>query len=286
MLKVSVVIPTVGDRTSINCLIDSLLSQSVTLESIIIVVPKVNREVFFEIFNDQADLVKVIFAPYSSQVRQRIYGFKNCQRGLILQIDDDVSIGSSHFVEKLIANFLRIQSKLGTSKISIGPLLIVSDPSLIAKFKRLVAKLLCGISPPKISIFGGGSYPQFAPDWNVSVSLEPLEAEWLPGGLLLSHSSAVNLTNYFPFKGRAEAEDIVDAVKKRQNGVRLFLCPDVKIEILKGSNNISINDLKKQCDIAIYINKKVGKKLFFAPLTKYLLKRLVHDLGQPFRRIG
>lgn len=286
MLKVSVVIPTVGDRTSINCLIDSLLSQSVTLESIIIVVPKVNREVFFEIFNDQADLVKVIFAPYSSQVRQRIYGFKNCQRGLILQIDDDVSIGSSHFVEKLIANFLRIQSKLGTSKISIGPLMIVSDPSLIAKFKRLVAKLLCGISPPKISIFGGGSYPQFAPDWNVSVSLEPLEAEWLPGGLLLSHSSAVNLTNYFPFKGRAEAEDIVDAVKKRQNGVRLFLCPDVKIEILKGSNNISINDLKKQCDIAIYINKKVGKKLFFAPLTKYLLKRLVHDLGQPFRRIG
>ncbi len=286
MFKVSVVIPTIGTRASINLLIDSLSCQSVSLETIIIVVPETNKDVFLSIFKRSCDLVTVLFSPYSGQVRQRIHGFKNCANGLVLQLDDDLSIPSPNFVEKLVDNFENIQSQLGTTKISIGPLIVPSELSIATKFKCFMSRFLHTIPRPKISIFGGGSYPRFLLNQKLPSSLEYVEAEWLPGGVLLSHLSAVNLTNYFPFKGRAEAEDIIDSIKKNQNGVRLFLCLDLQIEISDSSPIIATDEFIKQCKIAIFINKKLGKILFCAPIIKYFFKRLFYDLGKYFRRIG
>jgi glycosyltransferase involved in cell wall biosynthesis len=283
--SISVVIATIGNRASINGLIDSLFDQSISIGEIIIVVPRKKRSDFNKVFERNHESVRILFTPYAGQVRQRVFGFRYCSSNTVLQIDDDVIFPNESFLARLATHLADRQNETDTRSVCVGPFMNVLNPSLVSKFRQITERCFGGIRTPKISLFGGGSYPRIPINNLESVYGPTIEAEWLPGGILLSDISALSLKNYYPFHGRAEGEDIIDSVLKRRMGVKLFVCLETRIDISKDPLEFESSNLKKQLTISIYINKLLGRKLYWAPLIKYLLKRTFYDLGKYFWRV-
>ena len=132
---------------------------------------------------------------------------------------------------------------------------------------------------------GGGSYPKNAFGF-LGHKPEYIQSEWLPGGIVLSHMDNVNWVNYYPFKGRAEGEDILDSIEKTKKGGSMYLCLNLQLGLPGEFLEASHDSLYRQFMIAICANRRRKKWNNLPPLLKYVAKRLVYDIRKSLRWIG
>ncbi|NQU33080.1 MAG: glycosyltransferase [Bacteroidetes bacterium] len=215
--SVSVVIATLGGE-SLRAAIECLNAGSHVPDEILVCIPK---EYAGNVEGIEFDNLKVILTDCRGQVAQRVIGFQNAKSPFVLQMDDDIYLEHS-----CIDELLKIVSS--APNIAAGPkmydlysgkyhsFLVPRDNTLIL-FNKLfyaVANGKKGYQPSKISKSGiNFGIPEEPDTWN--------NVDWLSGGCLMHRKENLLLYNYYPFTGKAYAEDLFHSNLLRKNKIIL-----------------------------------------------------------------
>ncbi len=245
-MKISIVIPTIGNRNLTDTL-NSIYQSSLKAEEVILSIP---HDTFLDKnkFNHFKNL-KIIKSRVKGQVAQRIEGFKVAKNDIIVQLDDDIIIEreclklmlafikknnnsavSAHFYD--IANRKSIYDKLNTKKYNF--LNYIMNGSKVG---------ISGI----ITRSGFETYPNFNCDKNV------ISSEWIPGGCVMHQKKNLVLSNFFPYNGKAYCEDLFHSIALKNNNIKLYYHKNAKafleIENIKSNFKIYIQHLKSDFQI-------------------------------------
>lgn len=164
--------------------------------------------------------VMIIQTPCRGQVAQRAYGFRLAKGDFVLQIDDDVHVRTDclEALLSIVASGDAIAAGPKLHDSHTGKYHSFLTPSgakltLYEKFIYLVINGAAGFQPGKIGISGMNmGVPDTPDDWNV---------DWLPGGCLLHRNKNLVLEDFYPFPGKAYAEDLFHSALLRKKGVLL-----------------------------------------------------------------
>ena len=266
-MKISVIIPTLGDRDLIPTL-NSLQNSSIDIDEIIISVPKNNTLSKRMLSNNNNVLVHS--SIYKGQVLQRIEGFKIAKNEVVVQLDDDIILDTnclsqmlefilSHRKSSISAHFHDIISKksIYSKEENIG----FSNFFFLSELKYLGNKIYNKIKNGSnvnqngdISISGFETYP------NMREHKEPFISGWIPGGCVMHYKSNLVLSNFFPFVGKAYCEDLYHSIALKKNNIQLYYHPSakayLKIESVKSNFKLFMNYLKND----FIIRKKLVKQ--------------------------
>ena len=245
-MKISVVIPSIGNRNLIPTL-RSIVDSSIYVDEIIISIPdQVN--VKKDRFKSFKNLI-FLNSKVKGQVAQRIEGFKVAKNDVVVQLDDDIilereclklmmafikknnySAVSAHFYD--IANRESIYYNLNTNKYNF--------------IKYIMNGTNAGINGI-ITRSGFETYPNFNCDKNVILS------EWIPGGCVMHLKKNLVLSNFFPYTGKAYCEDLFHSIALKKNNIKLYYHTNAKafleIENIKSNFKIYIKHLRADFQI-------------------------------------
>lgn len=106
---------------------------------------------------------------------------------------------------------------------------------------------------------------------------DPVETQWLPGGCVLCHKEDLVTEDYFPFVGKAYAEDLVHSVLWRRQGVRLWVVPSASCMTSVASMPFSWLSMRQFMMPHVYVVKLMGGKLWRIRLwyVAYVLKQVL-----------
>ncbi len=245
-MKISIVIPTIGNRNLTDTL-NSIYQSSLKAEEVILSIP---QDTFLDKnkFNHFKNL-KIIKSRVKGQVAQRIEGFKVAKNDIVVQLDDDIilereclklmlafikrnnnSAVSAHFYD--IANRKSIYDKLNTKKYNF--LNYIMNGSKVG---------ISGI----ITRSGFETYPNFNFDKKV------ISSEWIPGGCVMHQKKNLVLSNFFPYTGKAYCEDLFHSIALKKNNIKLYYHKNAKafleIENIKSNFKIYIKHLRADFQI-------------------------------------
>jgi GT2 family glycosyltransferase len=231
---VSVVIATLGG----DCLADTiekLNAGTVVPVEILICIPEIEapRAAKFAHGN-----VRVIRTPCRGQVAQRAWGFGQARQEFVLQLDDDVHVHSD-CIERLLACVSRC------SDVAAGPKLhdlatgeYRSFLTPVSNGNRFFERLMfwvvngkAGYEPGRIGRAGiCMGLPEEPEEW--------FDIGWLPGGCVLHRRANLVLSDYYPFRGKAFAEDLFHSVELTRKGVRLVRCGSARCYVDFSSSGV------------------------------------------------
>lgn len=225
--KVSVVIPTLGGPTLVKT-IEKLNSGTLVPSEILICIPEAYA---YNVDNCSYENVKIVKTDFLGQVRQRAYGFTVAAEHYVLQLDDDVYLRSTC----LQAMVDCIGSR---DNVSVSPSLLDSITNMPSSHMAkpngstgFLYKLLFWI----VNSNGGYQAGKISKAGvNMGYSSEAThtyEVDWLPGGCALHIKGNLVTENYYPYSGKAFAEDLFHSTILRNKGVQLFHCPEAECSL-------------------------------------------------------
>ena len=217
-LKVSVVIPTLGEITLKDTL-EYLNNGTIIPDEILICIPKGYQLKFdYSKFHN----IEVVFTEKAGQVNQRIEGFKLAKNKYVLQIDSDL------FLEKYCLENL-MKTIQNNHKSCVGPKLydlksnkyfstcIPKNEKKLSLYERFFFKNINGNEGFKPGIISKSGEPM-----GVLENGEFKHLDWLPGACILHFKENLILENYYPFPGKAYAEDIYHSLELKKEGINLI----------------------------------------------------------------
>lgn len=209
--------------------------------------------------------VKIIKTPCRGQVAQRAYGLRRVSQDLVLQLDDDVilqpedlhmlvqelaQLGNGHAVAPLCCH---LSTKNCMTRYNQG---------IKGFFQSCSAFFICGapwgvrraglISPAGIG---------YGVDRDCC-GQDPVEVQWIPGGCVLCYKENLITEDYYPFAGKAYAEDLIHSVLWRQKGVRLWFMPNVLCMTSVVDIPFSWISLRQAMLPHIYVVKLIGGQVW------------------------
>ena len=239
-MKLSVVIPTIGDRNLFPTLL-SLNNSSIEINEIIISAPIKNKLNSIEL--QKIRNLKIHISKFKGQVLQRIEGFKIAKGDYILQLDDDIILNKNCI--RLLFDELK---NLPNASISPNVFLSENKNSIFSKkdsLKQKIFNLISGLKlynrEGRITISGFESYPEISSNSDLLT-----ETEWLIGGCVLHHKKNLILNNYFNFSGKAYCEDLFHSLELRKNKIKLFIHKKASIFLDVNENKMDWNTFKKE----------------------------------------
>jgi glycosyltransferase involved in cell wall biosynthesis len=206
---VSVVIPTIG-RASLTATIDSINSGSCVPDEIVVCIPvKFIRQLDQMVFPSN---VKIVYTEFSGQVKQRSAGFRLATNELVMQIDDDITIG-----EDALEKMLDRLALEGAGTVVAPMILNALDKRSFFRFNESRFILLRSLYH---SLVGGlpwgrdsmGKYSKLTDSMPMEPSLlkEAIsQVQWLPGGIVLGNKNDLYIQDFYPFSGKAYCEDLL-----------------------------------------------------------------------------
>jgi GT2 family glycosyltransferase len=218
---VSVVIPTLGGHT-LNETIHQLNRSILKPKEILICIPQTHAH---KVVDSKISNVKIIITSFSGQVAQRAHGFVLAKYPYVLQVDDDLQVTESCLLE--LVTFLESKQNVAVAPSLLGHLTgklsnFMSKPdrhsSFLYKSLFWIVNGKKGYQAGRIS--KAGVNMGFSRD-----AIEPYEVDWLPGGCVLHLRENLIKYNYYPYKGKAFAEDLFQSAILRKNGIKLYHCP-------------------------------------------------------------
>jgi len=255
--------------------IDHLNHGSIVPDEIILVVPEIyaDRIPQIEFSNLRFELVN-----FMGQVAQRAHGFKLAKFDYVLQLDDDIQVHHT-----CVEHLLRAISVLGAGH-SVGPSIsfLGSDQSIYTTYtglKGLInnfkAFILSGAPwgvrrMGMISNVGSG----FGID-TAKVSEELIQTQWLAGGCVLHQKENLVKENYFPYHGKAYAEDLIHSIILTRASIKLFVVISATCFIEKPILNISSYSLNGDYRVRLYINELRGISNFRVHIW-YHVRQFIH----------
>lgn len=178
--------------------------------------------------------LKFLTSDRLGQVAQRTYGLSRVNTEFVMQMDDDIILDKRD-VLKLVLQLKRLGDAC-----CIAPRLaqfpsgkeLQSHPDLKSSrgfIRYLLAILVYGARQLKVFELYGKT-TRSGHGYGVPCRLEltsPLEVEWLPGGCILYRMKDAIVDNFYPFSGKAYAEDLIFSHLLKKQGTKLFYSNDV-----------------------------------------------------------
>ena len=274
-VEVSVVIPTLGGA-SLKHTIERLNSGYLIPKEILVCIPEAHS---YKVVDYHFENVKIVKTPFCGQVRQRAFGFSLVKYPFVLQLDDDLELDKACLVN--LVKFLN-----SNPDCSVSPSLLdkasgkmsshLSKPSSSSGFLyRILFWVIngnLGYLPGKISKAGV----------NIGFSNtigEPYEVEWLPGGCALHFKKHLITYDYYPYVGKAYAEDLLQSFLLKKNGIKLYHHPGATSSLDNSSSKSNgIKSLFKiffsYSRIMFFFAKKTGSnriRLFFFLIIHHVI---------------
>lgn len=218
--SLSVVIPTLGGET-LRGTIEQLNRGTLVPTEILVCIPE---EGAFRVENLSYPNVRVLKTRCRGQVAQRAIGFQLSANPFVLQLDDDILVRETcleHLVEVIMVD----------DHVAVGPSFFDfatgeyhgfqvpanKKQSLFEKLMYWIINGAKGYQPGQIGISGVNmGVPKAPDDWS--------NLGWLSGGCLLHRRQNLVLFDFYPFKGKAFAEDLFHSKLLRENGIRMMRC--------------------------------------------------------------
>jgi glycosyltransferase involved in cell wall biosynthesis len=275
--NVSVVIATLGE-VSLKKTIESLNNSSIVPKEILICIPS---EYAKNTRHYNYSNIKIIKTTVRGQVAQRVVGFQNAKYPFVLQLDDDITL-DFYCIEKLL------ESVISKKNIAVGPklfdhltkeyhsFLIPTNTKLVwfNKMFYFFANGKSGFQPGIISKSGiNFGIPETPNTFH--------DVDWLSGGCLMHRKENLILTNYFPCKGKAYAEDLFHSKLLRDNNVILVRSGEAKCYVdftsSKGGGwlNIIRNISKPLVPMKIFVKSINGSIIHLYFITFLFYVRLL-----------
>lgn len=218
-MNLSVVIPTLGG-IELEETIEALQNSSIRPMEILICIPN-SSELLAEI--DLSDNIEIIRTKKKGQVYQRMIGFLAVKGELVLQLDDDIIL-----VKDAIKRLLYcLDSLSGESAISPNLLKEGTNQSAFSRNSNTISRRFSdwilngksGYKPGILSLSGVGFDLDFK-----DKTQDKIESEWIAGTCILHRSHNLITQDFFPYEGKAYAEDLIHSILLRNNGVKLYIC--------------------------------------------------------------
>lgn len=178
--------------------------------------------------------LRLLTSDKQGQVAQRAYGLKRVETDFAMQMDDDVIL-DKHDILRLVQQL----KKLG-KRCCIAPKLaqfpsgeeLQSHPDWKTGkgiIRYFLAVVVYGVRRLRVSRLYGTT-TRSGHGYGVPSRLElsnPLEVEWLPGGCMLYRKEDAIVDDFYPFTGKAYAEDLIYSYLHKKRGTRLYCSNDV-----------------------------------------------------------
>lgn len=218
--SLSVVIPTLGGEC-LRGTIEQLNRGTLVPSEILICIPE---EESFRVENFSFNNTKIVKTKCRGQVGQRAIGFQQAFHELVLQLDDDIFI-RKNCLQNMVDCIMQF------TDVAIGPKLydiktgkynsfMVRNSGMDRWYNKLLFRVINGAEgykPGQISRAGINMGVPEVPD-------DFYDLGWLPGGCVLHRRKNLILNDYYPFMGKAYAEDLFHSILLKKKGVRLMRC--------------------------------------------------------------
>jgi hypothetical protein len=237
--KLTIVIPTVGEETLINVVRKINSGHKIPKKIIISIYKKKLAKLPREIY--KFSNVKILATVKMGQVHQRCLAFSKVNTEFVMQLDADCFIDSKS-IEKLL---LFISKK---KNISVAPVFLniinnkpihnyIDRNFLLDSLKNLILGFpLFQSKMGKISKSG----TNFGVD-SRCMKNNFIIADWTPGGCVMHRNKKFLINEYFPFKGKAYCEDLINSVIFKKNKIKIYC---IKNSIVKTSSPTFPTDKK------------------------------------------
>ena len=222
--NLTVVIPTLGDKIVLTT-IRHLNQGTLVPERIMLCVPERCRLDVSEFGN-----VELLHVAEKGQVPQRAAGFRASQSLYTLQLDDDILV-HNNCLEKLLTSLSSRESAAIApafmNRINGNSLYHLDTGGLI---KNLYYNLLNG---PEGYVQGTVTRAGtcFGVDADQTHETSLVATEWVPGGCLLHRTEDLVLENFYPFSGKAYAEDLIHSRLLTEKGLKLFVNIEARADV-------------------------------------------------------
>lgn len=220
--RVSVVIPTLAGA-QVGKTLQALWEGTLLPSEVLLCVPQAftgKAEQF------SGERIRVVSCPEMGQVRQRAYGFQFVKSNYVLQLDDDIQLDHN-----CLAQLVMALEELGP-RAAVAPRFFLRESGQYAyqlpdqtwrsRFWIWLANGSSGFQSGAISSSGINLAPIDAAD-----SILPVG--WIPGGCALHRRANLITENYYPFSGKAYAEDVYHSQALAERGVSLFVCGPARV---------------------------------------------------------
>ena len=277
-MNLSVVIATLG-RPELIETIEALYNNSIQPVEVLVCIPKsIELPAGIEIFEG----VRVVRTDKGGQVYQRSIGFKAAKCELIMQLDDDV-IMECRAIETLLTSFSTIEQKR-----AIAPTFYWSgtnkrtyDGKHTGFWRKIIDWVANGKDGrlPGIVSLSGLNFGLCFDDEKEKIH----RSQWLSGGCVLHHVNDLVTFDYFPYVGKAYAEDVMHSFLLKEKGVDLFVCRDATAYIKEDPYSLSFREFYRQYRAAEYAAKLWNKNLLRLKIyyiTKFCFFNIIKLLGK------
>ncbi len=244
--EVTVVIPTIGEE-SLPKVIKALNNGSLIPEKILVCIPKEIQNIS-KINLDQFSNVEIVAVDGKGQVLQRFIGFSKSKTKYTLQLDSDMIVDKNLILELM----KRIENN---SDVAVAPLIIDADTKKhqsflslrYSKFNSFELKTLYWVANGGDG-FKQGIISRSAINFGLDDLVDDIFVEWIPGGCILHRTDNLILENFYPFHGKAYAEDLFHSLLLSRNGIRLLIANSafVRIKFIKFKKTEILSFLKEQ----------------------------------------
>jgi hypothetical protein len=224
--QVSVVIATLGGDTVWET-IEHLNGGTLVPAEILICIPEAEAP---RVQGRDLPNVKVLVTSVRGQVAQRARGFRAAQSPLVLQIDDDILL-DRECLERLV-EFMGNETHL-----AVGPALFDRASGRYRSFlARNGSSSNVGESILYWVINGREGYQpgqigRAGVNMGVPETGDYRDLGWLPGGCVLHRREELELSDFYPFPGKAFAEDLFHSALLTRKGIRLARCAAAKCRV-------------------------------------------------------
>ena len=212
----SVVIPTLGGEALVRT-VQLINSGTFVPNEILICIPNEHSKKVSDLTSFEN--IKILSLDVKGQVRQRVEGFKKVSNDYVIQLDDDMFVQETCF-ERLMEGII---SESG--KVAIAPALIF-EPGGQSCYEMV------HVDSRAMTMIHGKNW--FQPGiitrsgMNIGLNVFAMvdrynEVDWIPGGCVIHRKENLLLFDYFPFKGKAFFEDVIQSIHLRKSGVKLLI---------------------------------------------------------------
>ncbi len=274
---ITVVIPTLGG----DCLkktINYINNGTIVPQEIIICIPVKEKNKLPDL---PFDNTVVLPTECRGQVQQRAEGFKVAKNDYVLQVDDDILLNNDALESMFVAlERLGPGYVVGPSyyhRISLLPLHRY-DVGVVGFFKNLNACVFSG-APWGRKRMGKLTHLGIAYGFDPEYSSDELqEVDWLPGGCVLSFSRDLITQDFFPLKGKAFSEDVMNSLLRKLNGCQHVVLKNVIVKTQLDEGPFTWKNFKCELNARLYVVKFMrGSKFrfFLWGISQYIMRKIV-----------
>lgn len=278
---ISVVIATLGGE-SLRRTVERLNRGTLIPSEILVCIPEqeAHRVATLGVSN-----VTVVVTSCRGQVAQRAVGFQRARYEFVLQLDDDILVRPTCLEQLLVclgaAKDLAVGPKMYDMKTGKYHSFMIPAEDKISWFQRLLYWVVNGSRGYQPGIIGRAGV-------NLGVPEEPSiwsDLDWLPGGCVLHRRPNLVLFDFYPFKGKAFAEDLFHSVLLRRKGIRLMRCGTASCDVDFSSNG-TLNPVSVLKWYRAYARALAGVVREIGGSVTYLYIYLILNfLGHAVRRV-